>query len=147
MFTNLKPIRNMKKRVKIALIAASAVWVSAAAATDCAAQDNGGIKVKVTGIRNDNGKIMVSGGDFDKPAEMAYGMTEARKDTVVCALFGKLAPGAKIYAFHDENGNFDLDRYPGGKPAEGCFAGTAEPAEDGVITIALTYYGPEETEN
>lgn len=127
----------MKKTIKIMLIAIAVMLLSGTAA-DCMAQEGGKVKVKVTGIRSDAGRIMVAAGDFNHPETMAYGMADAKTGSVECTLYGKFEPGTNIYAYHDENGNAILDKDAEGKPLEGCFAGTAEPDENGVITISLT---------
>lgn len=128
------------------LITVAAMLLSGTAA-DCMAQENGSLKVKVTGIRSDKGRIMVAAGDYNHPETMAYGMTQAKLGSVECILHDKFEPESNIYAFHDENGNFNLDKDTEGKPVESCFAGITEADDNGVITIPLTDPEAEKPEN
>jgi uncharacterized protein (DUF2141 family) len=98
------------------------------------------LRVKVTGIKTAGGNIMVSAGDYTRPLEMAGAMVPASGETVECVLVGDVAPGTNLYAFHDENGNFNLDLTEKKLPAEGCYYGKIEPSEEGALTVELTYY-------
>ena len=130
----------MKKIAKTIVLILLSVFTGISV-SDCKAQDyTCATKVKVTNIRNGSGTILIAAGDFEKPKEMAYGMAEAKQTGVECTLFGKVGPGMKIYAIHDENGNLQLDMGEDGKPAEGCFSGIVESDKEGNIVIAMKYY-------
>jgi uncharacterized protein (DUF2141 family) len=98
------------------------------------------LRVKITGIKTSTGNIMVAAGDHTRPLEMAGAMAPANAKTVECTLVGDVAPGTNLYAFHDENGNFNLDMTENKLPIEGCYYGKIEPSENGTTTVELTYY-------
>lgn len=120
------------------LIATAAIILSGIPA-DCMAQADT-LRVKITGIKTFTGKIMVAGGDYGKPMEMASAMVEADAETVECVISGDIAPGTKLYIFHDANNNFQLDMTNDGVPTEGCYSGTIEPDKNGVQMVELKYY-------
>jgi uncharacterized protein (DUF2141 family) len=98
------------------------------------------LKVRVSGIRETKGTILVALGDYTRPMEMAAERTAANSETVECTLTGNIDPAARIHVFHDLNGNFDLDRNERGIPVEGCFSGAVEKDADGVAIVKLVYY-------
>ena len=65
------------------------------------------LTVKVKNIRSAKGKVMIAA---DKGQ---YAMADATGDTVTLVL------KCKLYVYHDENGNYQLDRVDG-VPTENC---------------------------
>jgi uncharacterized protein (DUF2141 family) len=136
----------MKKAIKNAVLTGVTILFSdltlngMAQVNSPAASVRDTLRVKVTGIKTTGGNIMVAAGDHTRPLEMAGAMTPANAETVECTLVGDVAPGTNLYAFHDENGNFNLDMTENKLPIEGCYYGKIEPSENGTTTVELTYY-------
>ncbi len=121
--------------------------VSLFAADYASAQDNmqdpaqnNRLKVKISGIREAKGTIMVALGDYADPAKMAVAMVPANEGTVECVLTGNIDLDARLHVFHDENGNFNLDMNEMGVPTEGCASVPVETDENGTALVKLTYH-------
>ena len=71
------------------------------------------LTVKVKNIRSAKGKVMIAA---DKGQ---YAMVDATGDTVTLVLKEVPEGKCKLYVYHDENGNYQLDREDG-IPAENC---------------------------
>lgn len=71
------------------------------------------LTVKVKNIRSAKGKVMIAA---DKGQ---YAMVDATGDTATLALKDVPAGKCKLYIYHDENGNYQLDKEDG-VPAENC---------------------------
>ncbi len=101
------------------------------------------LKVKVTGIRENTGTVMVALGDYTDMANMIGEMvpaSDAKEGTAECTLTGEIDLGATLYAFLDTNGNRNLDLNEKGIPSEGCAYGSVVLDENGTATIELKYY-------
>lgn len=106
-FTNLRQ-RIMKKLVLSAIMAICAM--SAAKAQN--------MKVVVTGIRNNTGKILIQIQN-DKQENVGQQMCDAKKDSCTF-LFQNVGTGnLKISLFHDENMNYNIEKDEKGIPTEG----------------------------
>lgn len=123
----------MKTRI-VCLILALGTAVMAAAAEP--------LKITITGLRSDKGRIlwMIQDGKTQQ-----HGMTEPANGESVIEIGGIRSDSVVVYAFHDENGNFRLDRRDDGRPAEGCCSPTIRREELARGTrIELRYdFGPE----
>lgn len=71
------------------------------------------LTVKVKNIRSAKGKVMIAA---DKGQ---YAMVEATSDTATMVLRAVPEGKCKLYVFHDENGNYQLDKEDG-VPVERC---------------------------
>lgn len=71
------------------------------------------LTVKVKNIRSAKGKVMIAA---DKGQ---YAMVDATGDTATLVLKDVPAGKCKLYIYHDENGNYQLDKEDG-VPAENC---------------------------
>ena len=71
------------------------------------------LTVKVKNIRSAKGKVMIAA---DKGQ---YAMADATGDTVTLVLKEVPEGTCKLYVYHDENGNYQLDRVDG-VPTENC---------------------------
>lgn len=71
------------------------------------------LTVKVKNIRSAKGKVMIAA---DKGQ---YAMVDAMGDTATLVLKEMPEGKCKLYVYHDENGNYQLDREDG-VPAENC---------------------------
>ena len=93
----------MKTRI-VCLILALGTVVAAAAAEP--------LKITITGLRSDKGRIlwMIKDGKTQQ-----HGMVEPANGESVIEIGGICSDSVTLYAFHDENGNYRL-----GRPAEGC---------------------------
>ena len=98
------------------------------------------VKVKVTGVKNDSGRIMIAAGNESDRSNMVSTMTSASSKNVEVTM--DIPAGShRIYVFHDENGNMNLDRDSAGKPTEGCYMGSIEVDENTkLIEVKLRYY-------
>lgn len=87
------------------------LFLFAACAISASAQND--LTVKVNNIRSANGKVMIA---TDKGQ---YAMVDATGDTASLLLKDVPAGKRKLYVYHDENGNYQLDREDG-VPVENC---------------------------
>ncbi|ADV43572.1 DUF2141 domain-containing protein [Bacteroides helcogenes] len=71
------------------------------------------LTVKVTNIPSSKGKVMIA---TDKGQ---HNMVDAKEGDVVLELKGVPAGKCKLYVYHDENGNYRLDKEDG-VPVEHC---------------------------
>lgn len=71
------------------------------------------LTVKVKNIRSAKGKVMIAA---DKGQ---YAMVDATGDTATLVLKDVPTGKCKLYIYHDENGNYQLDKEEG-VPAENC---------------------------
>lgn len=53
-----------------------------------------------------------------------HGMTEPANGNAVIEIGGIRSDSVTLYAYHDENSNYRLDRRDDGRPAEGCCSPT-----------------------
>lgn len=73
-----------------------------------------------------------------------HGMTEPANGNAVIEIGGIRSDSVTLYAYHDENSNYRLDRRDDGRPAEGCCSPTIRREElSRGYSIALRYdFGP-----
>lgn len=71
------------------------------------------LTVKVTNVRSAQGRVMIA----NKTGQ--YAMADAQNDTVVIKLAGVPDGKCLLMVFHDENGNYKLDK-EGEIPTENC---------------------------
>ena len=102
------------------------------------------LTVTITGVKPDGRNIMIGVGDYvNAPHDMCGGVVKADSTTVECVVAGLSDGVYKIYGFHDENQNYELDLQPNGVPAEGVTVddkGSWEPkveVKDGVEVVEL----------
>ena len=90
-------------------------WVALFIVSACAvsASAQGDLTVKVKNIRSAKGRVMIAA---DKGQ---YAMADATGDTVTLVLKEVPEGKCKLYVYHDENGNYQLDKEDG-VPAENC---------------------------
>ena len=88
-----------------------ALFMLASCAVSVSAQSD--LTVKVKNIRSVKGKVMIAA---DKGQ---YAMADATGDTVTLVLKEVPEGKCKLYVYHDENGNYQLDRVDG-VPTENC---------------------------
>ena len=90
-------------------------WVALVVLNMCtlSVMAQGDLTVKVTNIRSAKGKVMVA---TDKGQ---YNMVDAKGADAVLELKGVPEGKCKLYVYHDENGNYQLDKVDG-VPVEHC---------------------------
>lgn len=97
------------------------------------------LTVRIDGIRSSEGQILI--GLVTPEGEWLQSQTKPAAVEGVAFFFTALPVGeAEIMAFHDENGNYTLDRSDDGEPSEGCAAKTCLlPSEAGTEQVTLWY--------
>ncbi len=135
----------MKKLILTAAVAAIAIFGAnqVAAKTTQETPEAGNLNVRIIGIREDKGNVMVALGDYTDLTKMVGTIVsagDARNGTAECILTGKIDLSATLYAFIDTNGNFNLDLNERGIPTEGCAFGPVTLDENGMATIELKYF-------
>ena len=86
------------------------------------------VKVEVRGIRSAKGAIMVMA-QQDSESKPVYAMATAVKDTVTVV-------------FHDENGNWELDKNEQGIPVEGYAREKCKKEPEASATVKVKMYYP-----
>lgn len=80
------------------------------------------VKIKIDGIRNASGSLMIAAGDPADMSSAVFAMSPAAEGSVTITM--NIPEGdTALNIFHDENGNFNLDRDTEGRPTEGCYSG------------------------
>lgn len=87
------------------------LFIMAISTLSASAQND--LTVKVKNIRSAKGKVMIAA---DKGQ---YAMVDATGDTATLVLKNVPAGKCKLYVYHDENGNYQLDKEDG-VPTENC---------------------------
>ena len=115
-------------RIRIRRVAFALLLVAAAVAAPARAQDAAkarGIKVEVTGIRNDKGQLGCSlwsgpqGFPRDSSHKLRYFFAPIHGNRGGCVFDGVPAGDYAVSVFHDENGNGKFDSNFIGYPLEG----------------------------
>jgi uncharacterized protein (DUF2141 family) len=130
-FTNLRQ-RIMKKLVLSAIMAICAM--SAAEAQN--------MKVIVTGIKNNTGKVLIQIQN-DKQENVGQQMRDAKKDSCTFMFQNVGLGNLKISLFHDENMNYNIDKDEQGIPTEGFIIKSVKingKSEDTVVENLKMYY-------
>lgn len=80
------------------------------------------VEVKVKGIEEAKGTVLIALGDMDKPDEMFTGLTEVKEKGEVTIVLHNVPVGLKteLNVFQDMNGNMELDTNALGMPTELC---------------------------
>lgn len=99
------------------------------------------VKVEVRGIRSARGSIMVMA-QKDSQSKPVYAMVTAAKDTVTVVLKEIFWDQFQISLFHDENGNWELDKNEQGIPVEGYAREKCKKEPDGLTTVKVKLYYP-----
>ena len=116
--------------------------IASAALLLCATASTRNLKITVSDLRSDKGRILwYIHGD----ARPRQGMEKPKSGSVAFSAEDFTADSVTLYLFHDENGNYRLDRRDDGKPAEGCCTrAIVLSAEKNEIRVRLRYEFPEE---
>ena len=116
--------------------------IASAALLLCATASARNLKITVSDLRSDKGRILwYIHGD----ARPRQGMEKPESGSVAVSAEDFTADSVTLYLFHDENGNYRLDRRDDGKPAEGCCTrAIVLSAEKNEIRVRLRYEFPEE---
>lgn len=100
------------------------------------------MKVVVTGIRNNTGKILIQIQN-DKQENVGQQMCDAKKDSCTFMFQNVGAGNLKISLFHDENINYNIDKDEKGIPTEGFAIKSIKingKSEDTVVENLKMYY-------
>ena len=136
-----------KKTSKMGLAAVLAV-----VALGVSAQEKGSLTVRIEGLRNSKGTVLIALSDKEIPTDNQFlGANMAKADSAGMAFFFEQVPAIPVYVqvFHDENGNFQLDRTPEGIPAEGVGsvpgsralpAFTVKADQKNELTVQMSYF-------
>lgn len=80
----------------------------------------GSLTVKVSGIRSNQGNVMIAVGDYQAAPDKVLGRLLPSDTMGVTFVFDKVPAGThKVYLFHDENMNYKLDMDEKHIPMEG----------------------------
>lgn len=80
----------------------------------------GSLTVIIDSVNVGSGKLMIGIGDYKADPQNMKGVMLDADSTTKRVKFDNLSSGeSQIWIFHDENGNFNLDRNVSGKPNEG----------------------------
>ena len=101
------------------------------------------VKVEVRGIRSAKGKIMVMA-QPDSNTKPVYAMVKAVKDTVTVVLKDVPWKEFQLALYHDENGNWEMDKNEQGMPIEGYAREKVKKAQDASVTVKSKVYYPVE---
>ena len=104
---------NLKNRKRMKAIEKKWFMVIVASICTLVVTAQNDLTVKVTNIPSDKGKVMIA---TDKGQR---NMTDAKSPEVTLELKAVPEGKCKLYVFHDENGNYQLDMVDG-KPSEYC---------------------------
>ena len=99
------------------------------------------VKVEVRGIRSAKGNIMVMA-QPDADTKPVYAMVKAVKDTVSVVLKDVPWKDFQVSLYHDENGNWELDKNSQGMPIEGYAREKFKKAQDASATVKVKLYYP-----
>lgn len=94
--------------------------------------------ITITNLRSDRGRLLWMLAEAN--GQSHQGMENPSSGAATIAIAGISSDSATLYAYHDENGNYALDRREDGMPAEGCCTYTirrGELAED--VRLELRY--------
>lgn len=100
------------------------------------------MKVVITGIRNDTGKILIQVQN-DKQENVGQQMCDAKKDSCTFMFQNVGIGNLKISLFHDENTNYNIDKDEKGIPTEGFAIKSVKingKSEDTVVENLKMYY-------
>lgn len=76
------------------------------------------VKVEIRGIRTARGNVMVMAQESQQ-SKPVYALVAATKDTASVVLENVTWETFQISLFHDENGNWEMDKDEQGRPVEG----------------------------
>ena len=99
------------------------------------------VKVEVRGIRSAKGNILVMA-QADQESKPVYAMIAAAKDTVTVILKDVPWKEFQILLFHDENGNWELDKNDQGIPVEGYAREKCKKERDAPVIVKTKLYYP-----
>lgn len=99
------------------------------------------VKVEVRGIRNTKGNIMVMA-QANSESKPVYAMTAAVKDTVTVILKDVAWKEFLVSLFHDENGNWELDKNEQGIPVEGYAREKFKKEQEAPSAVKVKLYYP-----
>lgn len=100
-------------------------------------EKSGQLKLKISGIRSNEGKIMAAVGDHKAAFDKMAGEMVQSDTTGVTIVFRSLPLGThNLYVFHDQNNNFTLDIGENGVPNEGYGAENQQHYQTKVVITA-----------
>lgn len=130
---------NTTSKKRLATIMACVTLATLGLATTSKAQTTD-LTITVKGIKGNKGNLMIGVGDLQNPQSMKGNMAKITSETATTQI--KEVPQGKgtIYVYHDENGNYILDKDEQGVPKEGCAIKKAVINEQNNSIEVVLYY-------
>lgn len=127
-------------RKRLATIMACATLAALGLSTPCVAQTTD-LTITVKGIKGNKGNLMIGVGDLQNPSSMKGDMIKITSETATTQIKGVPQGEGTIYVYHDENGNYRLDKNEQGVPKEGCAIKKTVVNEQNNFAEVVLYYG------
>lgn len=127
-------------RKRLATIMACATLATLGLATSNMAQTTD-LTITVKGIKGNKGNLMIGVGDLQNPSSMKGDMVKITGETATTQIKDVPQGEGTIYVYHDENGNYKLDKDEQGVPKEGCAIKKTIVNEQNNSAEVVLYYG------
>lgn len=127
-------------RKRLATIMSCATLATLGLATTSMAQTTD-LTITVKGIKGNRGHLMIGVGDLQNPLSMKGDMVKITSQTATTLIKGVPQGEGTIYVYHDENGNYMLDKDEQGVPKEGCAIKKKIVNEQNNSAEVVLYYG------
>lgn len=99
------------------------------------------LTIIIKGIKGNKGNLMIGVGDLQNPLSMKGDMVKITSETATTLIKGVPQGEGTIYVYHDENGNYMLDKDEQGVPKEGCAIKKTIVNEQNNSAEVVLYYG------
>lgn len=127
-------------RKRLTTIMVCATLATLGLSTTCVAQTTD-LTITVKGIKGNKGNLMIGVGDLQNPSSMKGDMIKITSKTATTQIKGVPQGEGTIYVYHDENGNYRLDKNEQGVPKEGCAVKKTVVNEQNNFAEVVLYYG------
>lgn len=131
---------NTSSKKKLTTIMACTMLATLGTVTTSMAQ-TGDLTVTIKGIKGNKGNLMIGVGDLQNPLSMKGDIVKITSETATTLIKGVPQGEGIIYVYHDENGNYMLDKDEQGVPKEGCAIKKTIVNEQNNSAEVVLYYG------
>lgn len=126
-----------KKRATILACAALAIL----GFTTASMSQTTDLTITIKGIKGNKGNLMIGVGDLQNPKSMKGDMARITNETTTVQIKEVPKGECTIYVYHDENGNYLLDKDEKGTPKEGCAIKKVVVNQQNNTAEVTLYYG------